>query len=113
MNSNRRRSPTRPHRLTTTLILSVMVLGITTPLVAQRATAGRMTSSFDRDWRFLRGGVPDAERTEFDDTRWRKLDVPHDWSIEGPVDEKNPTGPGGGFMPSGVSWYRRHFALSK
>jgi beta-galactosidase len=35
--------------------------------------------------------------------------VPHDWSIEGTFDEKNPTGGAGGFLPSGVAWYRKHF----
>ena len=38
--------------------------------------------------------------------------MPHDWSIAGPVDEKNPTGQGGGFMPSGVGWYRKHFTVA-
>jgi beta-galactosidase len=94
------------------LILSVMVLGMTTPVLAQRAAAGRITSSFDREWRFLKGDATGAENTEFDDRSWRRLDVPHDWSIEGPADDKNPTGQGGGFMPSGISWYRKHFTLS-
>ena len=38
--------------------------------------------SFDQDWRFHRGDVPGAEAPGFDDSRWRKLDLPHDWSIE-------------------------------
>lgn len=38
--------------------------------------------SFDSDWRFLRGDAPGAENPSFDDSTWRKLDVPHDWSIE-------------------------------
>jgi len=71
-----------------------------------------MTSSFDREWRFLKGDAPGAEKNEFNDDDWRRIDVPHDWSIEGPVDEKNPTGQGGGFMPSGVGWYRKHFTVS-
>lgn len=51
-------------------------------------------SDFDRDWRFARFGLqadgsrlpePDSlEAYEVDDTGWRKLDVPHDWAIEGP-----------------------------
>jgi beta-galactosidase len=89
------------------LILCVAVLGGVAPAPAQR-----ITLSFDRDWRFLKADAGGAETPEFDDNSWRKLDVPHDWSIEGPVDEKNPTGPGGGFMPSGVSWYRKHFTLT-
>jgi beta-galactosidase len=39
------------------------------------------------------------------------VDAPHDWSIEGPFDEKNPTGRDGGYLPAGVGWYRKHFAL--
>lgn len=37
---------------------------------------------FDADWRFFRGDVKGAEALGFDDSRWRKLDLPHDWSIE-------------------------------
>ncbi len=37
---------------------------------------------FDADWRFLRGDAPGAEQPAFDDSSWRALDVPHDWSIE-------------------------------
>ena len=69
----------------------------------------RVTISFDRDWRFLKGDAQGAERPEFDDATWRKLDVPHDWSIEGPFAEKNPTGKDGGYLPAGVGWYRKHF----
>jgi len=95
------------------LVVGSIFLCLTTvPVIAQRADAARISSSFDRDWSFLKGDVPGAERNEFDDTSWRKLAVPHDWSIDGPVDQKNPTGQGGGFMPSGVGWYRKHFTLS-
>ena len=72
----------------------------------------RNTASFDNDWRFLKGDAADAEKMDFDDSSWRKVNVPHDWSIEGPFDEKNLTGAGGGFLPSGISWYRKHFAVS-
>jgi beta-galactosidase len=107
-NAARRRST-----ISLSLIVSGIILGVTAvPVVAQRGQTGRVTSSFDRDWRFLKGDAPGAEKSEFDDSAWRKLDVPHDWSIEGPVDEKNATGQGGGFMPSGVGWYRKHFTVS-
>lgn len=72
----------------------------------------RITKSFDSDWRFLKGNAENAEKPDFDDSSWRKLNVPHDWSIEGPFDEKNPTTGSGGFLPSGVSWYRKHFSVS-
>jgi len=88
------------------LIVCLMLFGAVPSVSAQRTT-----SSFDHDWRFLKGDAAGAEKPDFDDSDWRKLDVPHDWSIEGPIGEKNSTGPGGGFMPSGVCWYRKHFTL--
>ena len=94
-------------RFTVPLIACLLLFGAAAP----SAFSQRVTSSFDQDWRFLRGDIAGAEKIDFDDSNWRKVDVPHDWSIEGPVEETNPTGPGGGFMPSGVSWYRKHFAL--
>src|SRR2546421_1030605 len=100
-------------RVTISLIVCVFVLGaIAAPVIAQQTTHVRITSSFDRDWRFLKGDAAGADKQEFDDSSWRQLDVPHDWSIAGPVDEKNPTGQGGGFMPSGIGWYRKHFTVS-
>src|SRR5438128_2555740 len=95
------------------LLLSLVVaLRSIAPAASLEAPAyPRVTSSFDSDWRFLKGDVPGAEKADFDDSGWRKLDVPHDWSIEGPFDEKNPTGGAGGFLPAGVGWYRKHFTL--
>src|SRR3954465_695167 len=72
----------------------------------------RIIKSFDADWRFFKGDAVGAEVSGFDDSSWRKLDVPHDWSIEGPFDPKNPTGGAGGFLPAGVGWYRKHFTLT-
>ncbi len=44
---------------------------------------------FDSDWRFLRGDMPGAENPAFDDTSWRRLDLPHDWSIEDLLPKEN------------------------
>ena len=40
------------------------------------------TMSFDSHWRFHRGGAQRAEVAEFDDSKWRSINLPHDWSIE-------------------------------
>ena len=71
----------------------------------------RITKSFDTDWRFLKADAPGAENPDFDDAGWRTLNVPHDWSIEGPFDQNNPTGGAGAFLPAGIGWYRKHFTL--
>lgn len=67
----------------------------------------------DNDWLFFLGDESEAKNAAFDDSAWRKLDIPHDWSIEGEYSEKNPTGKGGGYMPSGVAWYRKHITIPK
>ncbi len=73
--------------------------------------AQRVTDNFDAGWSFLKADATGAEQVAFDDTTWRKLDLPHDWSIEGPFAATNLTGGAGGFLPSGVGWYRKHFTL--
>ncbi|MEI6277752.1 MAG: sugar-binding domain-containing protein [Verrucomicrobiae bacterium] len=49
-----------------------------------------------------------AQEINFDDSAWRVVDLPHDWSIEGKLCPKAPMGGNGGFFLAGVGWYRRH-----
>ncbi len=101
------------------------------PLVAHQRE-----QSFDQGWRFLRADAPGAEAPDFDDSGWRKLDLPHDWSIEDLTLPSEATGEGtiwvGGNTPTrigpfdmalsagqestgwfvgGTGWYRKHFHL--
>jgi beta-galactosidase len=69
----------------------------------------RRQFSMDSNWRFHLGEVQGAEAVAFNDGEWRSVDVPHDWSIEGPFSREAPTGGGGGYLPTGVGWYRKHF----
>jgi beta-galactosidase len=80
-------------------------------VAAESPASERIVRPLDTQWRFHRGDLPRAEEPDFDDQAWRQLDVPHDWSIEGKFDPENATGPGGGFLPSGVGWYRKEFTL--
>ncbi|MDO7851710.1 glycoside hydrolase family 2 TIM barrel-domain containing protein [Hymenobacter convexus] len=76
------------------------------PVLAQR-----VTTPFDNDWHFLKSDAKGAEAPAFADAKWRTLNVPHDWSIEGPYDQANPTNRGGGYLPAGIGWYRKSFTL--
>lgn len=95
------------------------------------ADAGRERErlSLDRGWLFHLGDVPfhvpatqdetyyatkaglasGAAAVKFDDSAWRKLDLPHDWQVEQPFDPKANMAQG--FRPRGVGWYRRYIAL--
>lgn len=67
--------------------------------------------SFNNNWKFQLGEVPNAMVKEFDDSGWRTLNLPHDWAIEGKFSEDNPSGSSGGALPGGIGWYRKTFSL--
>lgn len=69
----------------------------------------RKVTSFDNDWRFMKGDVAEAQSVTFNDSKWRTLNVPHDWSIEGENLKDNPGGGSIGYFPMGTGWYRKSF----
>jgi beta-galactosidase len=66
---------------------------------------------FDFNWKFFLGDAQEAKAVDFNDADWRSLDLPHDWSIEGKISSKNPTGSAGGYFPAGIGWYRKSFKV--
>ena len=75
--------------------------------------SSRARINLDAGWKFSLTDTAGADHAVFDDSRWRTVHLPHDWSIEGDFDEKAPTGGGGGYLPTGVGWYRKHFLRPK
>lgn len=65
--------------------------------------------SFNEQWKFYRGDTIAASRPDFDDSQWRTLNLPHDWSIEDVPLADNPAGNDGGYYPTGIGWYRKTF----
>jgi len=72
---------------------------------------------FDFNWRFHAGGAQGAEEPSFDDSKWRKIDLPHDWSIEdlpgtsSPFNTNAISQVNGGFTTGGTGWYRKSFSV--
>ncbi len=73
--------------------------------------SARKTTSLNEHWRFSLSGDSSSIHPEFNDSDWRMLDVPHDWSIEGSFSAQAPAGVGGGALPGGVGWYRKSFTV--
>jgi len=73
----------------------------------------RQKIKFDFDWKFSKGDFPKAFQTDFDDSEWQEIDVPHDWAILDTFSKDNPTGRPGGFASGGIGWYRKTFTLKK
>ena len=59
------------------------------------------------------GDVAKAFSPAFNDSDWRKLNLPHDWAVEGDFSENNPAGSGGGALPGGIGWYRKTFKADR
>ncbi len=68
---------------------------------------------FDTGWKFFKGGFEGAQAVDLDDSSWRSLDLPHDWSIEdigltqSPFDSNAVSQVSGGFTTGGTAWYRK------
>ncbi len=64
---------------------------------------------FDANWLFSRGEFANAMTPAFDDSYWRRVNLPHDWSVEGPFSPEG--GSGNGYAPGGIGFYRKYFQL--
>ena len=78
---------------------------------------------FNKNWKFHLGIVANAEQPEYNDSRWRVLDLPHDWSVEplpfqkegvtvGPFSRMSEGDADTGQTVGGEGWYRKEFTLS-
>lgn len=80
---------------------------------SDKISSPRKVIDFDFDWRFKLGDFKNAYTHDFNDKDWKKLNLPHDWSIEGAYDSINPSGTAGAFLPTGIGWYRKNFNYLK
>ncbi|RYD89927.1 MAG: beta-galactosidase, partial [Sphingobacteriales bacterium] len=64
---------------------------------------------FNDNWKFHKGDVTGGQAINFADTVWRKLSLPHDWSIEEPFSNKWASATA--YLPGGIGWYRKTFKL--
>src|SRR5437667_10494130 len=97
-------------RLVDCLIVICALFLFSTSYAVANPRPGR-TVSFNDGWRFHLGDVGSGQNLELDDSQWRLLNLPHDCSIDGECNEKNPSTPGGGALPGVVGWYRKSFTL--
>ena len=91
----------------------ILLLVLLSAVGVQAEATARVRENFCEDWQFHLGEVDGAELPGWDDGAWRTLDVPHDWSIELPLDPKVSGGMSVGYLPGGIGWYRKTFTMPK
>ena len=89
-------------------VIFFCLLYITSQSIAQ---SSRQTVLFTEGWKFYKDDISDGEKESLDDHSWRSVDLPHDWSIEGPFSKQWASGTG--FLPGGIGWYRKTFPIDK
>lgn len=68
----------------------------------------RRVRCLQTDWRFYPGEAEGAFRSDYDDTAWRSLSIPHDFSVEAEFSARHEAN---GYVQSGILWYRKHVAI--
>lgn len=69
----------------------------------------RIIENINLNWKFFRGDEPKAWYGGFEDSSWRDVTLPHDWSVEEPFSQEHSSGTG--YLPGGMGWYRKNLAL--
>lgn len=105
------------------VIFCVCLLACFTQVHAQDKVINR-TRLFDAGWHFIKDNTTGAQNINYDDSKWRTVDLPHDWSIEdlpnqtpgsiaGPFSRTSIGQSATGFTVGGTGWYRKKFTTSK
>ena len=72
---------------------------------------GLRGQSFNEGWKFYKGDAAEGQKTDFNDSGWVTLTLPHDWSIFNDFNEHSAAGSGGGCLDGGIGWYRKTFSV--
>lgn len=73
----------------------------------------RKTVCFNRNWCFILEDDRAFSGENADESGFRKVELPHDWSVDYPPEKEEKTGGGGGYGKSGIGWYRKHFTVDE
>ena len=92
--------------------MKLLYLSFLCVVVFKNAAGQREVIDFNNDWKFYLGNDSAASAVNYDDSKWRALSLPHDWSIEGNFSKDYPATTQGGALPGGIGWYRKTFTVA-
>ncbi|MGJ8679833.1 glycoside hydrolase family 2 TIM barrel-domain containing protein [Paraglaciecola sp.] len=92
--------------------LSSLLISTATASTQYQGDKLGLKQTFNDNWLFTKGKQVGAEKTNFDDSAWKRVTLPHDWAIEGPFNEKY-NARNGGLPFHGDGWYRKSFNIAK
>lgn len=90
------------------LIVILIVSSLSLSLASGQLACGEPLKIND-GWKFIKGDPKEASSPDYDDSRWQTLDLPHDWSVEGPYSPSLASATG--YLPGGIAWYRKKIEI--
>lgn len=93
------------------LAVFVFVLSMLPLKAQQNLDKTSKTQNFDHGWKFSLSADEKAIDPNFDDSGWEDLVLPHDWSVQFPLAQENPSAGAGGYFKNGLGWYRKTFQV--
>ena len=102
-----------------------LLVGLLSLMTVLTASADNRKTCIDENWKFHYGAASEATSPNYDDSAWRTLTLPHDWSVEteaaeaaggehiGPFSRSSVGGNSTGQTVGGEGWYRKKFTLDK
>lgn len=91
----------------------ILFIGACKPSVVPQNETNSRKLAFNQNWNFHLTDSTASGDSISDNTLWRPLELPHDWSIEGSFDKQSPVGHGGGYLSGGLGWYKKDFTVDK
>jgi beta-galactosidase/beta-glucuronidase len=90
-------------------LFTFLLVGLISLTATAQVSFGN-ADKFNQGWRFILADDDKALNPDFDDSRWRPLTLPHDWSVESAPSQALASCTG--YLPGGIGWYRKHFTVS-
>lgn len=87
-----------------------ILLGLLVSIVVQAQVSFGEAKKFNENWLFSLSDDSLGASASYNDSKWRKLDLPHDWSVEGQLSPSLASCTG--YLPGGIGWYRKHFQVT-
>jgi len=91
-------------------LLFLFVTLFTVQTVLQAQVSFGKSEKINDGWQFKLGDEKNAQAPDFDASKWRTLDLPHDWSVEGTLSPSLASCTG--YLPGGIGWYRKNLDVS-
>ena len=93
----------------TTLFLTA-ILSITSISIMGQVSFGQ-SEKINSSWKFYLSDIPEAKAKAYDDSKWKSVEIPHDWSVK---EQLSPTlASATGYLPGGIGWYRKTINIPK